>query len=57
MRKRAVVFLSLALVAVMVAVPMASAGPGKRELLAALSGQEEVPKPGDPTATGPPCST
>lgn len=52
MRKRAIMFGAAALATTAVAVPAADAGPGRQELLAALSGTEEVPKAGDTDAYG-----
>lgn len=50
--RRSVMGVLLIVGAIVVAVPMADAGPGKRELIAGMSGQEETPKAGDPDGYG-----
>lgn len=52
MRKRAIMFGAAALATTVVAVPAADAGPGRQELVAALSGTEEVPKVGNADSYG-----
>ena len=52
MRRSALGLLLIVAAVAVVAAPIATAGPGKRELIAAMSGQEETPKAGDPDGYG-----
>ena len=52
MRRSTLSLLLLVAAVAVVAAPIASAGPGKRELITGLSGQDEAPKAGDPDGYG-----